>query len=408
MSGNEQAELPVNVDPNKSEERLQVINAVHYRQFKVSKKGIDKATYTLEDINYSNDSSKDSSATSSNRRTTVPKLMVWEYQPDVFFNWRQKLKKLELAFKGGWTNFAKGISLVWNVAESKIRNKARDAAKTDWQSSYSNMGKDYNKNVLETPIRMYKEFFEGKYLNRFEMPFTGDSYLEADGYKGWSVKDENAKTAFDFVNNLQAFIKNIIPMDVPIIPEWQTDNKYLSYETEFYLYNNTFDNLRNNFHYINALVTGAHWIQVEYRHYSSNVYTVTLPGISNMLYAGMQINVTQMGNRRKLPSDLRTKLETEAVILSEHTMLPDAWKLKITFTSLVPNNYNTFIYGLMTNEGNIGGDIKSINGQVKVTGDKAVKIGQARIRTDEQEKADDERINKIRQDQKNLGEGIMN
>jgi hypothetical protein len=331
----------------------------HYRKFKIdSASDQEVKKYTLQDINFTN---RDPNI----NRTRVPILKVYEYQPDLFFNWRQRYKKLSLTLKAAGKGVVQGVKFAWDQLAELFSSKSGEVDKLaeqeliDFQSSFANLSEEYNKAVLTNPITIYREFFQGKYYRGFEIPYYGDMYMQADGYSGWSVADASAKSAFDFINQMQALIKSIVPMDLPIIPEWQTQNKFVTFETEFSLYNNSIDNLSKNFKFINALMQGAMWIQVDYRHFSSNVYTVTLPGIQTLIYAGMTINVTHSGNRRMVSQKMLDKITDGTIVnLDTYTMFPDAWKVKLTFTSLVPNNYNTFIWGLLNNDQTLGGDIK--------------------------------------------------
>ena len=73
-----------------------IINKTHYRRFDIGG-GKNQSTFkefNLIDYTYSNKSNQQINSPSE-LRSTVPKLIVYEYQPDLFFNWAQKWKKIE-------------------------------------------------------------------------------------------------------------------------------------------------------------------------------------------------------------------------------------------------------------------------------------------------------------------------
>jgi len=326
--------------------------------------GLDNRTkqhYKLSDINFSNAQPRYSEG-SINNRTTVPKMIIYEFQPDLLFKWQQKLKSFKLSAQGAYNNTAR---VVKNVAGSSkfVKSAAQKLLDIFVEGdgsdlSVSSIGnelfvpqddKEQQEAILNAPLRLYREFFEGLYLSSYEMPLTDEWFINADGHSGWSQKGE-FKTSIDILSTLKKIIDQSFPSEVPIIPEWENKNDArIELSTTFHLYNDTKTNLLKNLRYLYDLAGGAYWIQVGWKQQPPNLYRVFIPGVATIMYASMHITVEHVGNRRKILEGTTT-IPGSKIDLDSNTMYPDAYKVVISFNSLVPNNFNTQIDFLLNQD----------------------------------------------------------
>ncbi len=351
------------------EQKEKEIQKIHYRQFNIQNdsKNNTMPQYNLKSINFTNNKFIDiKNLTTADYRETVPKLKVYEYQPDLVFNWNQKWKKFRNQWVGAGTTLMtlKGRNIWENIQEGIQRFSESKSEKDNYdvkakrgdnavQQLFLKQGDtEYANQILTNPIQLYKDFFDGKYVGEYELPLLeNDYYMHAHGDAGWSI-DDNLKSGLDVLNKIQASLNANLPLEIPIVPEWKNTNEdHISISTKFHLYNNKFDHLKKNFYWINSLVAGAQWIQVDFKQFSPNVYTVVMPGIIKLIYAKMSVEILQVGNRRRLPKELINKfVEGSKVKITQDTMFPDAWEVRVDFISLVPNNYNTMINGLLNDD----------------------------------------------------------
>jgi len=356
-------------EPTKEQQQKEKnIAKAHYRQFNITNdnKNNSMPSYNLNSINFTNNKLRDSTQlTTTDYRETVPKLIVLEYQPDLVFNWNQKWKKFKNQWVGsGTTLMTVGGNIFDNIKDrlqrvtsstagtQKATKGAPKSTNSVQQLFLKGTETEYANQVLTSPIQLYKDFFDGKYVGQYELPlFENKYYMSAKGDVGWSISDE-LKSGLDVLNKIQASLNANLPLEIPMVPEWKnTNDDHINITTKFHLYNNNFENLVKNFYWINSIVAGAHWIQVDFKQFSPNVYTVIMPGIFKIIYAKMNIKIRQIGNRRRLSPELMIDfVKGSKVKITNDTMFPDVWEVNIDFTSLIPNNYNTMIDGLLNND----------------------------------------------------------
>jgi hypothetical protein len=341
----------------------------------------DKQTppsYTLDRIHFSSDQREAGAGLDENNaadfkglsyRKDVPYIEITEFQPDLLFKWTQKMKRFKNLISGTSVVIDAGKNFYQYVKGTNARTTTGGTSTGTKASSMENElfvpkdDKRYREAVLGTPIDMYKEFFNGKYVAYYEVPYTGDFYMSARGQEGWSSSSEiepipeNIPLLGSYGNQLINIIKDNLPIDLPLVPEWNNDGgSYIDIATEFHLYNDSLNHLIDNFNFLNGIITGPFWLQLGYKQASPNVYTIHIPGITKIYYATMNIEVTQVGNRRKLFNNNiveQLKINGEMQIDAD-TMFPDGYLVRIEFHSLIPNNLNTYLdYVLRGDKGDV-------------------------------------------------------
>lgn len=125
--------------------------------------------------------------------------------------------------------------------------------------------------------------------------------------------------------------------------------------TSFYLINETEDDLIKNFKFLNSIFAGTQWFHMNYGQIRSpNVYNVTCPGKFNLIWAAMDLQVKGTGKLypNMSPTVLSALAKTNGIDSSVINSMkwPAAWNVKVAIKSLVPYNFNTYMYYLLNGE----------------------------------------------------------
>ena len=316
------------------------------------------------------------------RDIEVPKIIIKEFQPDFLFNWGDLVDEA----LGGISKLVGGVGVGGgdspigegkNVSPGKIQQTARlfgrglnnivgsgllsttiKAASrvqstkhlNDILVNISNNRTAFNKSVLQTPVELVRKMFSGEFLSTYELPYYGDVYLSASSSSNWS----RSGLAEQIGSTIGTFLKQNLSLDVPTTPTWKNDDGGGApppIEVELILYNKDIDALIKNYRFINSLISGAYWTQINYNQKSPNLYDVTIPGRLHHFYCTMDINLEYMGKTRALSAGAANKFEntfgstsgSNNIKTSNDYMYPDGYMIKITLNSLMPNNFNMYL-----------------------------------------------------------------
>jgi hypothetical protein len=118
----------------------------------------------------------------------------------------------------------------------------------------------------------------------------------------------------------------------------------------------------DNFKFLNSIISGAFWLQMDYVQKSPNVYDVEVPGRFHSYYAALGVEVSHVGKLRTNPSVSLSMNSLKS--LNENTLYPDAYKMTLNIVDLCPNNFNNYIDYLRDGRSSqiqIGGVVKKMN-----------------------------------------------
>lgn len=322
------------------------------------------------------------------RDIEVPKIILKEFQPDFLFNWGDLvdealggISKLIGGIEGGTSStstgagknvasgfkektariFGGGFNALGKVAASGLLTTSIKAAGrvqstkhlNDLLVNISNNHTTFNRSILDTPVELIRRMFSGEFLSTYELPYYGDVYLSASSSSNWS----RSGLAEQIGSTIGTFLKQNLSLDVPTTPTWKNEDgggAPPAIEVELILYNKDIDSLIKNYRFINSLISGAYWTQINYNQKSPNLYDVTIPGRLHHFYCTMDINLEYMGKTRALSAGAANKFENsfgstgDAIVknnikTSDDYMYPDGYMIKITLNSLMPNNFNMYL-----------------------------------------------------------------
>ena len=118
-----------------------------------------------------------------------------------------------------------------------------------------------------------------------------------------------------------------------------------------------------NFIFINTIVPNSKWIQYGFFQQSSNLYDVKIDGFNRYFICSLKAIVKNSGIIRTPPQDWITHLcrqygnknmegiETfaDSIIANNLIKIPDSYEVELKFNSLLPDNYNTFLFNYYNN-----------------------------------------------------------
>ena len=310
----------------------------------------------------------------------IPTIRIREYQQDAKLN---QVLNLFGAFTEGWklgseagSSTGNGWSLsetgkmIWTVLKKIITTLPTILVKgyKDVRSLYDdNVNDNYSPGstgdhqldsfILKIPYLLYYRMMSTFTTNIYEVPFTGKSIITSDGTTGWSdygLKNMNTTGSGIFSELLNFFGKNIRISTTPI---WDgtSETTGSTYTIQFTLFNDTAGAATQNFIFINTIFPNNRWLQYHIYQHSPSLYDIKIDGIGRAMLCAGQFECEAIGPLRT-PSDeiLRRlmghmntghdKLNILELRRQKVIVIPDAYDVKLTFKSLLPDNFNNYLY----------------------------------------------------------------
>lgn len=209
---------------------------------------------------------------------------------------------------------------------------------------------DYIRNVLRIPNFFYENMIGGTYVAEYKVPyFNQETYLNANGAQGWESRSIKQQFLGNFVSGLVDKIPGIGQFDIAGRPKFSLEgNNPLPdpVTTTFQLYNYNTTALKNNLKFLHSIVPGAFWLQSGFLQIPSNLYDVEVPGRFKYYLCKANIKVDWHGKTRVLKNTVRGELKSLFPKITNEDALsrvPDYYTVTIEFTSLLPNNFNTYL-----------------------------------------------------------------
>jgi len=276
----------------------------------------------------------DPSTVPSDSLIPVQTMIITEFQPDFSYEWGETYEIVANTVKDAAAMVPLGNAAL-KGAELAFRQGSKSAA-NDIQNSYI----EQPSQVVGMPMDFVKGLFAGTYQNSYVVPFFNDTYLKADTTGNWSAG--GAVQALG--ETVAGILKEAMNVDFPTTPTWQLADvaNRDAITVEFHLINNSTDALTKNFKFLNNIISGAFWMQLDYIQKSPNVYDIEVPGRFHSYYAALGVEVTHVGKLRTNKEVVKT-FKTSLRSLNNETLFPDAYKMTLNIVDLCPNNFNNYI-----------------------------------------------------------------
>ena len=234
--------------------------------------------------------------------------------------------------------------------------------------------------VMTFPYTLYYRLQSCVTTNIYEVPGTDSNkhILVSNGSAGWGGGDDILGSGEFRISSLLGKIPgignlaNMILGNIGIhyMPWWNATGGVNVQEPEveikFDLFNDSYDAAMANFIFVNTIIPNNRWIQYNMFQHSSCLYDVKIEGINRLFACAGDFTVTYEGVLRDPPTkwlyDLINKhgnenLELDTFLtnaISYKTIkIPDVYRVSLKFKSLLPANFNNYIFSYAENASHI-------------------------------------------------------
>ena len=263
----------------------------------------------------------------------------------------------------------------------KLKSKPDTVIKALKSQSSSDL--DLDTYLLEFPFLMYYRLQSCTTLNVYELPYVNDQIYSSDGSGGWKDADfglaDLSKNAggdnggmmskiFEMVTGIGDFVKRV---RINYMPKWDPSGGGTAegLAVKFDLFNDTYDAAMKNFIFVNTIIPNNMWMQYGMLKHSPCLYDIKIEGLKRMFLCAGDFKVSSAGLLRTPPlewiSDLCYKHANgtgskqhgswdagelcSSIIDHNLIKIPDVYTIEMTFKSLIPENFNNFLYSYSKN-----------------------------------------------------------
>lgn len=247
------------------------------------------------------------------------------------------------------------LPTILKKATDAVSNVFNDTAKDRFSDN-----DDYSLYVVKIPYLLYYRMLTSFTTNIYEIPYSGNYDMTSKGEEGWPTTEqgEGGTSAFSSLGTfMNWFGKNL---KIASTPAWagSTTNTGSSYTITFNLINDTIDSAIINFIFINTLFPNNKWVQYHLYQHSPNLYDIQIAGLGRFMLCTGSFQCKGIGSLKKPSAEFFKRLASKHVNTSKWQgkqfvddlqkndliRIPDAFELTLTFTSLMPDNFNTYLY----------------------------------------------------------------
>ena len=226
--------------------------------------------------------------------------------------------------------------------------------------------------VMTFPYLLYYKLQSCVTTNIYEVPaITSDKrIISSSGKAGWTDGGSDFMSAGGFrVSSLMSKIPligdlmNMIIGNIGInyMPWWNAESGSKTQEPEitikFDLFNDNSTSAMRNFIFVNTIVPNNKWLQYNMFQHSSCLYDVKIEGLNRLFACAGEFNVTYEGVLRDPPRSWISHLAYHHLnknmvkdnflnnaIKNRLIKIPDVYRVELKFQSLLPANFNNFIF----------------------------------------------------------------
>lgn len=253
-------------------------------------------------------------------------------------------------------------------------------------SSYKNEVYANNKTypgsfVMAFPYTLYYRLQSCATTNLYEIPASTSSktvLTSGGGQAGWTdggdIMSSGGLRLSGFLGKIPVIgsLANMILGNIGInyMPWWNaesgTKTKEPAIEIKFDLFNDSAEAAMANFIFVNTLVPNNKWIQYNMFQHSSSIYDIKIEGLNRLFACAGDFTVTYEGVLRDPPNrwiqDLISKhanncMDSETfkknIIDNKLIKIPDVYRVQMNFQSLLPANFNNYIFTYAENASHI-------------------------------------------------------
>lgn len=218
----------------------------------------------------------------------------------------------------------------------------------------------------------YRRLVAGVYMTKYTLPFYNSNLYLKSNPGTWGYK-----SLFGDLNFLQELIGSV---DIMTTVTWDSKGStgingttgFDAINFEFSLFNRKATDVYRNLKFIHTLIPEALWMQDGIFQIPGTVYDVEIPGRTRFYWCTAEFKCEYRGKTRYFTAytpdylyytqnttpdisqhpNITPNLDTNIAInatnqkIRDLNLIPDAYKVSVTLNSLLPNNLNTYLYGL--------------------------------------------------------------
>ncbi len=257
------------------------------------------------------------------------------------------------------------IKTIWE----KIKNAVQGNALYDMTCQNANLGKyvdnykssaEFNK-VLRFPFAVYYRLLSCVTTNAYEVPIHPDVIMqsqsegfEADSY-GVSFPGQGAIGSIPIIGKVISRVMNTISISTtPIWDPSKTSKDGPTTTCKFKLFNDTVEAALMNFIFVNTIGPNNMWYNYSIFKRAPALYDIKIEGVYRYFMCTATVNVKPAGPVRKIPMAAwrqlqwkywgREWMDNNDMIGNQLVAIPDIYDVELQFKSMLPNNFNNFLY----------------------------------------------------------------
>lgn len=215
--------------------------------------------------------------------------------------------------------------------------------------------------VIKFPFFLYYKLQSCMTSNIYELPCVpaNNAMYSSDGHPGWEGAS-GMRLLPDFAKNIPILGKMLDTlfgnMGINFTPWWDaskgSETKAPEIELKFSLFNDSRDGALANFIFVQTIIAHCRWIQYGIMQHSSALYDVSLAGIGKQYACMGSFDVQYKGTLRtpsasllgQIQSKVGSRYNGSAIANYDTVKIPDVYDVTMKFQSLLPQNFNTFVY----------------------------------------------------------------
>lgn len=249
--------------------------------------------------------------------------------------------------------------------------------------------------IMTFPYRLYYRLQSCLTTNIYEIPGTDSNKALIDsssGMAGWTDGGGDFNSGFRMSGVLAQIpgIGGILDMllgniGINYMPWWSAKagtegSKAPEIEIKFDLFNDSAEAAKMNFIFVNTIVPGNKWVQYNMFQHSPNLYDVKIEGINRLYACAGAFNVTYDGQLRNPPYRWIAELVSkhgnkcinktqfiENIVNNRLIKIPDIYHVVMKFQSLLPANFNNYLYTYAENTNHISTYARNVYDQSTIS-----------------------------------------
>lgn len=291
-------------------------------------------------------------------------------------------------------NIADKIKSIWKDLADKLNSEGFYTtifgSKVDKYAKNYSMSPEYNK-VVRFPFAVYYKLLSCVTTNAYEVPIHPDVVMQAnsEGFQGAepyavSFPGQGMIGSIPIIGKVISRIMSSISINTsPVWDPSKTSNTGPTINCKFKLFNDTVEAATINFIFVNTIGPNNMWYNYSIFKRAPALYDIKINGIYRYYMCTANVTIKPAGPVRKVPMAILKQLfmkyygaqsfiSPSSSTENELVSIPDIYDVELSFTSMLPNNFNNFLYVYAGNPDIMKSD-KGYQGNIVVDFIKALK-----------------------------------